>query len=411
MDSISAIASAAATETRAVKLRSLSQNLRGAQASLTIISAEEALATATDQGIKAQATQAIYDASLNLQALTYDENLYKIDLDRAGNIIYFIVFTICFFYTIGMLFRSRYHWFNVTFFCGELLQFLGWLGRVTSFNDTSKLSLYLMQYIGLTLSPAFLMAGIYFLFAQLVVIHGREYSVLKPMWYSYFFITSDVLSLFIQAGGGGAALTASANGTSGKAGTDVMIAGIVFQVVAMSIFLVFWFEFLNRIYFKHLKSIALSLLKPSPYAKRSFMNYMKFLFNAKLIREYRALTLESHYNPRFQDIRLRLLFPWYPLAISIAVVLIYIRCVYRIVELAQGFSGYLIRHEVYLMVLDAFMIAVACLIFIPFHPVWVLGSENKVKLAHIKKNDDEKLLEGSLLDADDSPVTVSTEVK
>ena len=29
-----------------------------------------------------------------------------------------------------------------------------------------------------------------------------------------------------------------------------MIAGIAAQVVAMTIFLVFWFEFLNRLYFK-----------------------------------------------------------------------------------------------------------------------------------------------------------------
>ena len=73
---------------------------------------------------------------------------------------------------------------------------------------------------------------------------------MKPLWYSYFFIATDVISLLIQAGGGGAASVASNNHTDTRPGTNTMIAGIVTQVFAMTVFLVFWFEFLARIYFK-----------------------------------------------------------------------------------------------------------------------------------------------------------------
>ncbi|ABN66878.2 putative transporter or flippase transmembrane protein [Scheffersomyces stipitis CBS 6054] len=376
----------AMTEKDYVELRELSQTIRGAQASLTIIAAEEVLATATNEAVQAKATEAIFDATLNLKALEWDNNLYALTLNRPANIIYLVVFAICFFYTIAMLWKSRYHWYNITFFAGLGLEFAGFLGRVLSFSDDTNMNFYLLQYVSLTIAPAFLMGGIYFLFAQVVVIHGREYSILKPMWYSYLFIACDVLSLLIQAGGGGSASIASKNHQDTRPGTNTMIAGIAFQVVAMSIFLGFWFEFLQRVYFKNAK------LEPTEYplAKRSVKNFLKLLFNVKSVRQYRQEHLDPHYNPKYKSIREKQFFQFFPLAMTLAVVAIYIRCVYRVVELAQGFRGYLILHEVYLMVLDALMIAITGIIFIPFHPVWAIGSKNVVRLAHIKKNVDEK---------------------
>jgi RTA1 like protein. len=254
-------------------------------------------------------------------------------------------------------------------------------------NNTTDINLFLLQYISLTIAPAFIMGGIYFIFAQVVVIHGREFSVLKPMWYSYFFIATDIISLMIQAGGGGASSSASKNHQDTAPGTNTMIAGILFQVVAMTIFLGFWFEFLNRIYFKYSKVISQST--DNPLAKRSFGNYFKLLFNTKSARAFRRDHLDSYYNPKFADIRKRKLLDWFPLAVTVSVVAIYIRCVYRVAELSQGFDGYLVTTEVFLMVLDALMIAICGLIFVPFHPVWVFGSSNVIKLATIKKNHDQ----------------------
>ncbi|KAK6203126.1 putative transporter or flippase transmembrane protein [Scheffersomyces amazonensis] len=383
---ISSVFKAVATETNYYSLISISQAFRGARASLDIVSAQEVLATATESSVLAQATQAIFINTLNLKALADDENLYGYHLSRPANIIYLTIFSIIFFYIVGMLSISRYHWYNICFFSGFGLEFAGFVGRVLSFQDNTNMNFYLLQYVTLTIAPAFIMGGIYFLFAQLVVIHGRKYSVLKPMWYSYFFIASDVLSLLIQAAGGGQASIASKQHRSTKVGRDIMIVGIVFQVVAMTIFLGFWFEFLNRIFFKHARENP----EDPKFIKPSFKNFFRFLFNSKSIRRNRVEVLESHYNQKFKAIREKPIFYYAPLAVSIAVVVIYIRCVYRVVELAQGWNGYLIGHEIYLMVLDALMIAIAGLIFIPFHPVHILGRKNVVKLATIKKNKDEE---------------------
>lgn len=366
-------------------LISYSRLFRGAQASLEVISAQEVLATATNTQVQAQASQAIFNSTLNLNDLDMEYNLYKYDLDIAANSIYFIIFTAVFFYTTVMVYKSKYHWYNVTYFCGYGLEFCGWLGRILSINDTRNNDYYILQFVALTLAPAFIMAGIYFLFAQIVVIHGRQYSVLKPLWYSYFFITTDVVSLLIQAGGGASASIASNRKEDTTPGTNTIIAGITFQTFAMTIFVGFWFEFLNRLYFRHSKEIDID----SPYKKRSFGNFFKLLCNVKSVREYKRNHLEPFYNQRYSHIRSNKLFGYMPVAITVSVAVIYIRCIYRVIELAEGWNGYLITHEVYIMVLDALMVAIAGLIAIPFHPVWVFGVENVVKLANIRKKMDE----------------------
>lgn len=367
-------------------LYSYSQIFRGAQASLAIISAQEVLATATDSAVQATASQVIYNNTLNLDDLDMELNIYKYDLSIPANAIYFAIFTIVFLYMVVTSIRSRYYWYNVTYIAGYGLEFCGWLGRILSINDTRNNNYYILQFVALTLAPAFIMAGIYFLFAQLVVIHGRQYSLLKPLWYSYFFITCDVLSLLIQAGGGASASIASKRREDTTPGTNTVIAGIVLQTFAMTIFIIFWFEFLNRLYFKHSKQVE----SDSPLKKRSFGNFFKLLFNVKSTRSYKSGQLDLFYNPKFAEIRKTKLFGYMPLAITITVWVIYIRCIYRVVELAEGWNGYLITHEVYIMVLDALMVAIAGIIAIPFHPLWTFGKENVVKLATIRKKLDVK---------------------
>ncbi|CUM45727.1 uncharacterized protein AC631_01605 [Debaryomyces fabryi] len=392
------------TATAKPELISLSRNIRGAEASLSILQAENQIATATDNSVKSMATQAIFNATLNLKDLEWEENVYSMrSLSRPANIIYLVVFIVTFLYFTLMIWKSRFHWFNVAFFCGIGLEFAGFIGRVMSFSDMTDMNYYILQLVCLTIAPAFIMGGIYYLFAQLVVVYGREYSILRPMWYSYIFITCDVLSLIIQAGGGGAASYASNNFEDARPGSYVMIAGIAFQVFAMSFFLLFWFHFLFQTFFKHRPAKEEGSFDENKYdpawKNASTANFFKMIFNTKSSQAHRATYLEQFYNPLFANIRARKLFYWFPLAMTIAVIAVYIRCIYRVVELAQGFSGYLITHEVYIMVLDALMIAITAIVFVPFHPVFVLGANNRIRLSAIKKNLDE---------ADDNTANVSS---
>lgn len=255
---------------------------------------------------------------------------------------------------------------------------------------------YVMQMVTLTIAPAFTMGGIYFLLGQLVIIHGRQFSFLKPLWYAYIFIACDILSLFIQAAGGGVASAATLGNTSPDPGTNTMIAGIAFQAFAMSIYVSLWFVFIWKIYFPKKDTHARYAIEKDnqqQMLKPGLKNFLKLFFNTKASAEYKRTVLEPFYNPKYSDIRQRPLYNYFPLAVTCAIIAIFIRCIYRVVELAQGFRGYLITHEVYIMCLDAAMLVIALYVFIPFHPYIVFGSSNIIRLGDIKGNADEKLEE------------------
>ncbi|RCK66784.1 Sphingoid long-chain base transporter RSB1 [Candida viswanathii] len=316
-----------------------------------------------------------------------DFNYFGESIKYAPNIVYLTVYALIFGNYTLMIIKSRYWWFNITFFIGYGMEFIGFLGRVLAVGRETDLSFYTMQSFCLTVAPAFIMGGIYFIFGQLVVVHGSEFSRLPPMWYSYFFITADVCTILIQGTGGG---IASSNLT-GNAGTVIMIIGVASQVAAMSIFLFFWFEFLVRVYFRYSnRETARSSL-----TERNVSNFMKLFLNLPSTRGYRKNYLDESYDPTYRNIRQNYLFGWFPLAITVAVIAIYIRCVYRVVELAQGWNGYLMVHEVYLLVLDALMVTICGLVFIPFHPYWVFGKENILKRRTVKNARKGKVIEKS----------------
>lgn len=83
-------------------------------------------------------------------------------------------------------------------------------------------------------APAFLAAGIYLTLKHIVIQFGSQWSLLKPNWYTYIFIACDVLSLVMQSAGGALAATADPGENIGDIGTDIMIAGIIWQVVGKS---------------------------------------------------------------------------------------------------------------------------------------------------------------------------------
>ena len=83
-------------------------------------------------------------------------------------------------------------------------------------------------------APAFLAAGIYLTLKHIVIQFGPEWSRLKPNWYTYLFIAADLLSLVMQSAGGALAATADSGDKLLDVGTNIMIAGIVWQVVGWS---------------------------------------------------------------------------------------------------------------------------------------------------------------------------------
>lgn len=121
----------------------------------------------------------------------------------------------------------------------------------------------------------------------------------SPKLYYIVFIICDIVSLVLQAVGG--AMSSNSKGSS-QNGVDISLAGLSFQVFSLTIF------------------IALSV----DYAR-------SYLRDARSGAVQNRLT-ESRY-------KVFLLF------LALATLCIYTRCVYRIAELSDGYSGPLIEQQ------------------------------------------------------------------
>lgn len=161
-----------------------------------------------------------------------------------------------------------------------------------------------IQICLLIISPSFVSAGIYLTLKHFALTFGESWSRLRPAWYTYIFITGDFISLALQGAGGGLAATADDGSSTQDLGTNLMIAGIIFQVVVL-----FIFGYLL-----------------SEYAFRTF-------------RRRDTLTVGATQLLRSTKFRL------FAVAVITAYLTIFTRCVYRIPELTGGWGNELMRNE------------------------------------------------------------------
>jgi hypothetical protein len=127
--------------------------------------------------------------------------------------------------------------------------------------------------------------------------------------------------------GGALASIASQSQKSADGGTRIMIIGVVFQLITMTIFAILAIVFARR---------ATKIGLPR--------HYVKLLF-----------------------------------ALLISYLAIYVRSVFRTIELAQGWTGYLMLHEGYFIGLDGCLMVIAGLIFLVFDPATTFPKDGRVQ--------------------------------
>lgn len=235
-----------------------------------------------------------------------------------------IVFNVLFLAFAALnLFRSiRYKaWPSYMLTICAIGELIGWIGRTWSSRCPYNSQAFPTQEISLVISPVFLAATLYLDLGIFIKIVGNEFSLIKREWYMRIFLSSDIISLLVQAAGAGIA-TSEINSDGGDTsnGVHIVVAGLAFQCASMSAFIVCFTHFA-------IKS-----------------------------RGYRA--------PRNDA---------FIATTAFAVLAVYIRCIYRTVQLAQGFGGDLSVHEGYFIALDAVMIVLAFTGFLVYDPVQ-LGS-------------------------------------
>lgn len=116
----------------------------------------------------------------------------------------------------------------------------GYIGRVLMHSNPWSDSGFKMDLVCIILAPTLICAGIYLTLKHVARTVGPNFSRIKPRLYTWIFIPFDIFCLCLQAIGGGVDAAASdttpVNEKTLKAGNDIIIAGIVLQVVNLAVF-------------------------------------------------------------------------------------------------------------------------------------------------------------------------------
>ncbi|CAE6451672.1 unnamed protein product [Rhizoctonia solani] len=244
----------------------------------------------------------------------------------------------------ALLFRTTYM-IPTLVLCG-VGELLGWAGRYWGHVNPHNGDAFMMQITTTIIAPSFMTAAMFLILPKIINELGMEYSRMPPRLYSIIFITADVTALVIQAAGG--AMASIADTPDGaEQGGQVMLGGIVIQLVAVVIYTALGLEFIVRYSYDR---PARSNLGNGPRKHAGWADVSR-----KLV--------------------------WMLVGLGIATLYIIIRSVYRTIELTDGWNGTIISTEKWFNWFDGAPIVVAMITFNVFHPGYLLSnleSENRL---------------------------------
>jgi hypothetical protein len=232
----------------------------------------------------------------------------------------------------------RTYWLYATAaFCG-IIELLGWSGRLWSSISPFMKIPFQIQICCTIVAPTPLLAANFVIFGHVINRLGTQYSRLSPHLYTVIFCTCDVISLVIQGVGGGIAATANTlKGANG--GANIMLGGIVFQLAVIVAFAICFIEYFIR-WAKH-----------APIRSGSSRGEM----TGKLLTMLGAVLLVTLF--------------------------LFIRAIYRTIELAGGWNGRIIGTELYFNVLDGGMVTLAIFTYNFLHPGFLLATSGNERFA------------------------------
>lgn len=185
----------------------------------------------------------------------------------------------------------------------------------------------------MTIAPVFITAAIYLCITRIITLYGAHNSRFAPRTIAIGFMSSDFLSLLLQAIGGAIADTADTQSLN-RTGVDIMIAGLFLQAVSLTVFIAVFADFSWRCH--------------------------------KGVLDMDPAKVRTRQSSIFKIFRVGLL---------LATLAILVRSIFRVAELWEGFSGSLWNNETDFLVLDGAMMAIAVLCLTASHPGLSFGGQ------------------------------------
>ncbi|KAI9821209.1 MAG: hypothetical protein M1827_003943 [Pycnora praestabilis] len=258
--------------------------------------------------------------------------------------------------TTGIQVFQGLRWKNWTFMLALVLgagtEAIGYIGRVLMHNNPWQNAGFETQICCLIIAPAFISAGIYLTLKHLVITFGEDLSRIQPKYYTWFFISCDMLALILQGIGGGLAASSNGNDSQRNTGTDLMLAGIAWQVATLLIFGLLAGDYFIRVY-------------------------------------HHRDTL----NPETTTLRNTLKFKLFLTGLTIAFVTVFTRCIYRLPEMSGGWENSIMQNQTEFIVLDGVMCTIAVLALTVFHPGFCFKNM-RIQSASHKSSNEKPVLSG-----------------
>ncbi|KAI0374517.1 RTA1-like protein [Pilatotrama ljubarskyi] len=209
---------------------------------------------------------------------------------------------------------------------GEYTWAVGFGTRFGLHTQPDSQSIYIAYYLFIVLSPCAFIASEYMLLGRLArYLKSHRHLLIPPQRITIVFVASDVTTFLIQAAG--ALLSISKNQQLSKTGEHIFLAGLALQLASFALFIMLALRF-----------------------------------------HYRIKTMDPHIwtvdagKPWHQDWRML------GFVLLVSSVGILIRCVYRVIELSQGYLGHLATTEAFFYGLDSLPLFIAIVVYIPFWP-------------------------------------------
>ncbi|KAI0110935.1 RTA1-domain-containing protein [Nemania sp. FL0031] len=258
--------------------------------------------------------------------------------------LYGVSATYCFILTVW---KRKWLTYTITILVGSLLELVGYAARIVGHNDPWFSTGWILQYSIITFAPVFMSAALYVCIGRIADFLGRGAFNINPRLYSRVFIPCDIVALVVQGAGGAVSVTESVRTTGVSPGAAIVIAGLTFQLVSLSVFFIMFGAVLWPTNLWHPKSSDLP------------------------IRQARRLRT-------------------FAICIITAILLIIGRSAFRVAELSEGIRGSLIHDELLFIIFDGFPVVIATLIIVTAHPIFMLQTGQDYKYG--KPNSHEMVL-------------------
>ncbi|KAH7112498.1 putative RTM1-like protein [Dendryphion nanum] len=251
-----------------------------------------------------------------------DFKLYRYDPSMAAAVIFIILFLLITVVHAYQLMRTR-AWILIPFVIGGFFQCIGYIGRAKSAAESPdwKVPTYSLQTILLLVAPALYAASIYMMLGRIILLtDGETHSIIRKRWLTKIFVVGDVVSFLMQGAGGG--IMASGTISALETGENIIIGGLVVQLLFFGCFMV-----TSAIFHMRMRKIPTTtiLTQSMPWERQ-----LGALYGAGM--------------------------------------LIFVRSLFRLIEYAQGNDGYLISHEVFLYVFDSTLMLATMVLLAWIHP-------------------------------------------